>query len=170
MRVFVDVGELVAAQGQHLGRSPWCEVSQQTITSFAEATGDRQWIHVDPERAVTGPFGRTVAHGYYLLAVLPALLGDIFEVERAGSVVNTGVDTLRFHRPVPVASRIRAAARLASVRVSRRGVAELAVEVEVEVEGVDAPACTAVVHSMIRPVRTRPGSAGGGERSAATLV
>lgn len=153
MRVFADVEELAAAQGQHLGHSPWYPVSQETITLFAEATGDRQWIHVDPERAATGPFGRTVAHGYYLLAVLPALLGDVFTIERAGSVVNTGVDALRFHRPVPVDARIRVGARLAEVTVSRRGVAELGVEAEIHLQGLDSPACTATVRSMIRPVR-----------------
>ena len=154
MRVFADVEELAAAQGQHLGHSPWYPVSQKTITLFAEATGDRQWIHVDPERAATGPFGRTVAHGYYLLAVLPALLGDVFTVERVGSVVNTGVDALRFHRPVPVDAQIRVGARLAEVTVSRRGVAELGVDAEIHLQGVDAPACTATVRSMIRPVRS----------------
>jgi len=154
VRVFADVEELAAAQGQHLGHSPWYPVSQEAITLFAEATGDRQWIHVDPERAATGPFGRTVAHGYYLLGVLPALLGDVFTIERVGSVVNTGVDALRFLRPVPVGALIRVGARLAEVKVSRRGVADLAVETEVYVQGVDTPASTAVVRSMIRPVRT----------------
>ncbi|EWC62834.1 Acyl dehydratase [Actinokineospora spheciospongiae] len=153
MRIFQGVGELSAAAGEDLGVSAWHEVTQAEVDLFAEATGDRQWIHTDPERAATGPFGRTVAHGYYLLSVFPALLDEVFAIRGVGSVVNTGVDALRFHRPVPVGSRIRAMARLAEVRVSRRGVAELEVEAGIHVEGMPEPAATAVLHSMVRPPR-----------------
>ena len=156
VQVFAGVAALADAVGQGLGHGAWHRVDQAAISRFAEATGDRQWIHVDTERAARGPFGRTVAHGYYLLAAMPVLLDEIFRVDGTGAVINTGVDRLRFHRPVPVDTRIRAAARLADVRVSRRGVAELSVEVTIEVEGVAEPACTAVVHSMVRPPVTTP--------------
>jgi len=158
MRVFRNLDELAAAEGQELGRSTVRTVDQSVITAFADVTGDRQWIHVDSERAETGPFGRTVAHGYYLLAVLSGMLAEIYSVDGAGLVINTGVDALRFHRPVPVGSRISATARLAKVRPRRRGVAEVTIEAGVFVEGRNEPTCTALVHSMIRPSMSRPGS------------
>ncbi|OLR94119.1 MaoC family dehydratase [Actinokineospora bangkokensis] len=154
MRTFHSVAELATAEGDDLGASPWHDVTQHVIDLFAEATGDRQWIHTDPDRARTGPFGGTIAHGYYLLSALPTLLDQVFRTEGVGSVVNTGVDQLRFLRPVPVGSRIRATARLDSVRVSRRGVADLAVAATIEVEGTPGPAATATLHSMVRPPRT----------------
>ncbi|MET0135414.1 MAG: MaoC family dehydratase [Kibdelosporangium sp.] len=150
-RSFGSVAELAGATGDDLGWSAWHQVGQDVITAFAEATGDHQWIHVDQERALGGPFGRTIAHGYYLLAVMPTLLGEIYRVDDVGSVINTGVDQLRFHRPVPAGSLIRAHARMASVRVSRRGVAQLTVEVALHVDGLAEPVCTALVHCMVRP-------------------
>jgi acyl dehydratase len=150
-RVFAGVAELAGSVGEHLGRSGPHRVGHADIVAFAEATGDRQWIHVDQERAAAGPYRTTVAHGYYLLSIMPTMLAEIFRVDGVGAVINTGVDRLRFHHPVPAGSQLTVAARLAAVRTRRRGVAELSVDVEVFVDGQPEPACTAVVHSMVRP-------------------
>ena len=151
-RRFDGVAELLAAAGEDLGRSEGHPVGQADIQAFAEATGDRQWIHVDPDRAATGPFGRTVAHGYYLLSLLPALLAEVFQIDGVGAVVNTGVDEFRFLRPVPVGSTVSVGARLASVTVRRRGVAELSVAVGVYLDEQTEPVCTGLVHWMVRPL------------------
>ena len=151
MKVFDDVAALAGEAGLDLGVTPWRALGQAEVGRFAEATGDRQWIHVDPARAAAGPFGGTIAHGYYLLALIPTLLGELFELRGTGAVINTGVDALRFHRPVPVGARFRAGARVDAVDVNRRGVAELALHVEIQVEGREDPACTALVRQMVRP-------------------
>ncbi|HSV67632.1 MAG TPA: MaoC family dehydratase [Mycobacteriales bacterium] len=150
-RRFAGVAELAAAAGDDLGHSEWHQVSQQDVDRFAALTGDRQWIHVDPDRAATGPFGTTIAHGYYLLSMLTVLLGEIFEITGVGMVLNTGVDAVRFIQPVPVGSAIRAAARLATVQVGRRGVARLAIDVMIFADGKPDPVCTTTVHSLVRP-------------------
>lgn len=162
MRTFDGTAELAAAVGEELGYSRWHRVGPAEITAFAEATGDRQWIHVDPVRAADGPFGTLVAHGYYLLAAVPMLLAEVFEVVGVAAVVNTGVDALRFRRPVPAGSRIRAGARIAAVAL-RRGVADLSLDVEVHRESVTGAVCTATVHSMVRPLRSSSGP-GTGDR------
>ncbi len=156
MKSFDGVAALAREAGRDLGVTRWRELGQAEVVRFADATGDRQWIHVDPGRAAAGPFGGTVAHGYYLLSLFPVLLGEIFELRGIGAVINTGVDELRFHRPVPVGARFRAAARLERVDVNRRGVAELAFSVAVHVEGREDPACTALVKQMVRPPVSRP--------------
>src|SRR6266702_572879 len=150
-RVFAGVADLADSVGEHLGHSGPHRVGHTEIRAFAEATGDRQWIHVDQERAAAGPYRTTVAHGYYLLAIMPAMLAEVFQVNGVGAVINTGVDQLRFHHPVPAGSMLTVAARLAAARTRRRGVAEMSVDVEVFVEGQPEPVCTAVVHSMVRP-------------------
>lgn len=134
----------------------WKVLTHREVVAFAEATGDRQWIHVDPARAATGPFGAPVAHGYYLLSLLPVLLGELFTVNRVGAVVNTGVDRLRFHRPVLVGARFRVSARLAEVEARRRGVAELAIAVELHGDRDGEPALTALLRQMVRPPMVRP--------------
>lgn len=151
-RVFDGVAGLALVLGGDVGRGGWREMTQVEVIAFAEATGDRQWIHVDPDRAAAGPFGRAIAHGYYLLSLLPVLMGEVFVVDGVGAVVNTGVDRLRFHRPVPVGARFRVSVQLAKIDVRRRGVAEVAFDVAVHVEDVADPAMTALVHQMIRPV------------------
>ncbi|MFC4589558.1 MaoC family dehydratase [Sphaerisporangium corydalis] len=142
MRSFVSVEEFGAAKGEHLGYSGWHVVTQAQVDMFAEATGDRQWIHVDPERASAGPFGATIAHGYLTLALLPAFIAEIFSIEEAGMVVNVGLDKLRFRAPVPVGAKVRGGATLTDLKNSPAG--RLAsVRLTVEVDGMRRPACVA---------------------------
>ena len=108
-----------AKLGSHLGYSGWHTVTQSQIDLFADATDDHQWIHVDPERAAAGPYGRTIAHGYLTLSLVPKLIQQIYKVTGLSMQVNYGSDKLRFPAPVPVDSRIRAGAEL--VKVERIG-------------------------------------------------
>ncbi|WP_319435657.1 MaoC family dehydratase [Mycobacterium sp. RTGN5] len=138
--IYAGIGGFAAALGNHLGYSDWHTVTQQQINEFAEATGDRQWIHVDTEKAASGPYGRTIAHGYLTLSLVPLLAKQIYQVSGLSMGVNYGLDKLRFPAPVPVDSRIRAGAELVAVEVSgNRGRAT--VRFTVEVEGGDRPAC-----------------------------
>ncbi|WP_340562775.1 MaoC family dehydratase [Streptomyces sp. GSL17-111] len=141
-RVFASVTELREAVGAELGPSDWLEVDQKRIDLFAEATGDHQWIHVDPEKAAEGPFGTTIAHGYLTLSLLPVLVPQVLRVEGVRMGVNYGVNKVRFPAPVPVDSRVRAAARIADVREAGDGV-QCTVQVTVEREGGDKPVCVA---------------------------
>lgn len=137
---FEDVKGLV---GTELGVGDWLEVTQDRINQFAEATGDHQWIHVDPERAAQGPFGTTIAHGYLTLSLLPALGGG--GVPLSGPVkmgINYGLDRVRFITPVRVGSRIRARRKLLEVKPVEGGF-QVKTEVTVELEGSDKPACVA---------------------------
>lgn len=126
--------------GQHLGYSGWRKVTQKEIDLFAEATGDHQWIHVDAEKAASGPYGKTIAHGYLTLSLVPVLVQQIYKVTGLSMQVNYGVDKLRFPAPVPVDSRIRAGAELIKVERNDKG-SRATVRVTVEVEGSDRPAC-----------------------------
>jgi acyl dehydratase len=126
--------------GEHLGHSGWLRVTQKEIDLFAEATGDHQWIHVDPEKAANGPYGKTIAHGYLTLSLVPILVQQIYRVTGLSMQVNYGVDKLRFPAPVPVDSRIRAGAELVKVDRTNNG-ARATVRVTVEVEGSQKPAC-----------------------------
>lgn len=139
-RTFDGIAGFEAHVGEHLGYSDWRQVTQKEIDLFAEATGDHQWIHVDPERAAAGPYGRTIAHGYLTLSLVPLLVKQIYQVTGLSMQVNYGVDKLRFPAPVPVDSRIRAGAELIKVERNDRG-GRATVRVTVEVEGSDRPAC-----------------------------
>ncbi|RAJ59898.1 acyl dehydratase [Streptomyces sp. Amel2xB2] len=141
-RVFTSTDELAAAVGQELGVSDWLEIDQKRIDLFADATGDHQWIHVDPARAEDGPFGTTIAHGYLTLSLLPALVPQILRVEGVRMGVNYGVNKVRFPAPVPVGSRVRARAELVEVGEAGGGV-QIAVKVTVEREGGEKPVCVA---------------------------
>ncbi|MFI6105554.1 MaoC family dehydratase [Streptomyces sp. NPDC093595] len=141
-RVFTSAEELRAAVGEQLGHSDWLEVDQKRIDLFAEATGDHQWIHVDPERAATGPFKATIAHGYLTLSLLPLFVPQIMRVEGMRMGVNYGTNKVRFPSPVPVGSRLRATAVLKGVEDAGGGVQVTAV-VTVEREGGEKPACVA---------------------------
>ncbi|MBY4108312.1 MaoC family dehydratase [Rhodococcus fascians] len=121
MRVFHGLDELEPAVGSVLGTSQWFDITQQRIDGFADSTSDHQWIHVDPVRAGTGPFGATIAHGFLTLSLIPVLSGQIWRVEGASLAVNYGTDKVRFLNPVPVDSRIRAHARLDAVKPNRLG-------------------------------------------------
>jgi acyl dehydratase len=141
-RIFASLDELRAAVGEQLGTTGWMEVDQKRIDLFAEATGDHQWIHVDPEKAAQGPFGTTIAHGYLTLSLIPSLTPDLFRVEGVKMGVNYGVNKVRFPAPVPVGSRLRATAQIAEVTEVGGGV-QLVTKVTIEREGGDKPVCVA---------------------------
>lgn len=134
--------------GKHLGYSGWLDVTQKQIDLFADATGDHQWIHVDPGKAVSGPYGKTIAHGYLTLSLVPILVKQIYQVTELSMQVNYGVDKLRFPAPVPVDSRIRAGAELVKLERSNKG-GRATVRVTVEIEGADRPACIVDTISMM---------------------
>jgi acyl dehydratase len=124
---------LTSLVGRRLGPSSWIDVPQDRVDRFAEATGDHQWIHVDPPRAATGPFGGTIAHGYLTLSLTPVVLTEILEVTGFSLVVNYGCDRVRFPAPVPVGSRVRAAAVVDEVREIGGGV-QLTVTLTYEIQ------------------------------------
>ncbi|WP_026924189.1 MaoC family dehydratase [Glycomyces arizonensis] len=128
----------------------WFAVEQARIDAFADATGDHQWIHVDPERAAAGPFGGPIAHGYLTLSLLPRLLGGLIEIGGLAMSVNYGLDRLRFLRPVPAGARVRAAVELASVEATGRGV-RAGYDVTVEIEGAEKPALVARTITLYVP-------------------
>lgn len=142
-RVFTSADELTTAVGEELGVSDWLEVDQKRIDLFADATGDHQWIHVDPERAAGGPFGSTIAHGFLTLSLLPALVPQTLRVDGARMGVNYGVNKVRFPAPVPVGSRVRARAQLSDVQPLGEEAVQIAVTVTVEREGGEKPVCVA---------------------------
>ncbi|MFI7010943.1 MaoC family dehydratase [Streptomyces sp. NPDC050145] len=141
-RVFKSVDELKGAVGEQLGYSDWAEITQERINLFAEATGDHQWIHVDPERAKDGPFGTTIAHGYLTLSLLPLFGPQLITVEGMKMGVNYGTNKVRFPAPVPVGSRLRASATITNVEDVAGGV-QVSVAFSVEREGGDKPVCVA---------------------------
>jgi acyl dehydratase len=135
---------LKAKVGEHLGYSPWLEVTQDQVNLFADATGDHQWIHVDPERAKAGPFGGPIAHGYLTLSLGPNLLPKTVEIRGFSMGVNYGANNVRFPSPVPVGSKVRLGARLVSVDDVAGGV-QCTMELTFEVEGNEKPSCVAEV-------------------------
>jgi acyl dehydratase len=142
MRRFANLSEFATAKGEHLGHSPWREITQQQINTFADATDDHQWIHADPVQAATGPFGATIAHGYLTLSLVPAFMSEIFWIEGLTMCVNVGLNKVRFPAAVRVGSKVRGGAALLDLRHSPAG--ELStVRVTVEVEGEKQPACVA---------------------------
>ncbi len=133
-RVFRTTDELTAAVGEHLGHSDWVLIDQTRIDAFADATGDHQWIHVDPSRAASGPFGTTVAHGYLTLALVPALVATLVDYAGWSVKINYGSNKVRFPQPVPVDSRLRAGVEVAGVTSVPAGL-QVAMRVTVEIEG-----------------------------------
>lgn len=134
---------LRALVGTELGHSRWFEVDQARIATFADATDDHQWIHIDPERAAReSPFGTTVAHGFLTLSLLPSMLADVLAMVDAKLVVNYGLNKVRFPAPVPAGSRVRAAIVLAALE-DEGGSAQLTLDVTVEREGSPKPVCVA---------------------------
>jgi acyl dehydratase len=136
------IEDVKAQIGQELGVGDWVEVTQEKINQFAEATGDHQWIHVDVERAKSGPFGGPIAHGYLTLSLIPSLGGGGLGVDGVKMGVNYGLDRVRFISPVPAGARVRARRKLLEVKEGE-GFVQLKVEVTVEVEGNNKPACVA---------------------------
>jgi acyl dehydratase len=140
-RVFESPRDLLGLSGDALGTSDWLVVDQDRIDGFAQVTGDRQWIHVDPVRAKDGPFGVTIAHGYLTLALVNLFLPQIIEVRGFAHGVNIGADNLRFLAPVRVGSRVRGVGELLSAGEAKAGAVQSIVRVTVEIEGEAKPAC-----------------------------
>ncbi len=151
--VFESPEQLKQAVGQHLGYSDWLEIRQERIDQFAEATDDRQWIHVDPERAAQGPFGACIAHGYLTLSLVNRFLPEIVEVRGISMGVNYGANRLRFPAPVPVGSKVRGGAELVAAEDVKGGV-QATIRVTVEIEGSERPAC--VVDTISRYFPEKP--------------
>jgi acyl dehydratase len=144
---FQTTDDLRAAKGRHLGQSDWVELTQERVDQFADATGDHQWIHVDPERAKDGPFGGTIAHGYLTLSITNLFLPELLSVPGASAGVNYGTNKVRFPAPAPVGSRIRMSCEIVDVEDVTGGV-QVITRNTVEVEGGDKPAC--VVEAISR--------------------
>src|SRR5437764_683774 len=140
-RTINGVDELRSLVGEHFGYSDWMEITQDRINQFAEATGDHQWIHVDPERAKDGPFGTTIAHGYLTLSLLPVASYEV--VPRQGGMgINYGLNKVRFPAPVPVGSRVRATFEVVGLDEHDWG-GQATMQATVEREGGDKPVCVA---------------------------
>ena len=155
MRTFTSFDELTAAVGEDLGTSDWLRIEQERVDQFAEATGDHQWIHVDVERAASGPFGGTIAHGYLTLSLVPFLGAQVFALETPGAKLNYGVNKVRFPAPVRVGSRVRDTVSVKEVTDLPSG-KQLVLGHVVEIEGPDGqvqdkPACVAETVVLLLP-------------------
>jgi len=136
--------DLLKLVGQRLGTTDWMKVTQQQVDQFAEATGDRQWIHTDPDRAAKGPFRGTIAHGYPTLSLAPAVVSQVLEIRELTAALNYGLNKVRFPTPVRVGAQIRAAVTVMSAQQKTSGV-ESVFTVTYEIDGEDRPACVADV-------------------------
>ncbi|MDR3661816.1 MAG: MaoC family dehydratase [Mycobacterium sp.] len=149
MKVFENLTEFETAAGTELGPTQWIEVDQQRVNGFADATEDHQWIHVDPERAASGPFGGTIAHGLLTLSLLPRLMHELYRVDNVAMAINYGFNKVRFITPVPVGAKVRATSRVAQVDKLDAAV-QATLVTTIEVEGAAKPA--AVIESIVRYV------------------
>lgn len=139
-QTFASAEALLNAAGADLGVTEWLEITQERVNQFADATGDHQWIHVDPERAAKGPFGGCIAHGYLTLSLVNLFLPQLIEVQNLQMGVNYGCDKVRFPAPVPVGSRIRGRGEVVQVEQIKQSV-QATIRVTVEIEGSDRPGC-----------------------------
>ena len=137
------LAELMALAGKDLGSSGWLEITQERVNTFADATGDHQWIHVDVERAKSGPFGGPIAHGYLTLSLIVPLFAEVLDVQDVKMSVNYGLGKVRFPSPVPVGSRIRLNTKVLSVEEVPGNGLQMQLDFTVEVDGSDKPACVA---------------------------
>ena len=148
MRVIKSIEDAKALEGEEIGLSDWVVIDQHRIDEFAEATGDHQWIHVDTERAAEEmPNGKTIAHGYLILSLVPALSANFIEFENLARAINFGANKVRFYTPVPAGVRVRARASALQTR-RRAGALLLTSEVRIEVEDERKPACVAEILGM----------------------
>jgi acyl dehydratase len=147
MRTCASLAEFVAAKGESLGFSDWHKITQEQVNAFADATGDHQWIHVNLERAASGPFGGTIAHGYLTVSLLPILSMEIFRIENLTMGINYGLDRVRFPSPVLTGSSIRAEATLTEVKQTHLG-SLASIRMRVEIEGQEKAACVADTLSL----------------------
>lgn len=147
MKKFNGLAEFIAAEGTQLGPTEWLEITQDRVNLFAEATDDHQWIHVDPERAASGPFGETIAHGLLTLSLIPHFTYQLYSVDNVAMAINYGYNKVRFVTPVRVGAMLRARAEIASV-TQLDGAVQAILNTTVEIEGSDKPA--AVAESIVR--------------------
>ena len=148
MRVLNNRKEITAAAGKELGVSEWVQVTQERIDLFADATGDRQWIHVDPERAAEGPFGATVAHGYLTLSMLPFLGAQVYAFAGDVARINYGLNKVRFVAPVVVGSKVRNRVEMMDVKDLDKG-QQITLQHTIEIKGADKPACVAETVTLL---------------------
>jgi acyl dehydratase len=148
VRTFTGLEDLKVAVGEQLGPTDWIEIDQARIDEFADATRDHQWIHTDPERAATGPFGRTIAHGFLTLTMLPELLNSLYTVAGARMAVNYGLNKVRLPAPVPVGSKVRGIATVSEVTPLDDQAVQVVFSTVIELDGSSKPAC--VVESIAR--------------------
>ncbi|BBY66118.1 MaoC family dehydratase [Mycolicibacterium helvum] len=149
MKVFQDLAEFTTAAGTELGPTDWLPIDQQRVDGFADATDDHQWIHVDPERAASGPFGGTIAHGLLTLALLPRFMHELYRVDNVTMAVNYGFNKVRFITPVPVGAKLRASSVISRVD-ALDGAVQATMVTTIEAEGASKPA--AVIESIVRYV------------------
>ena len=150
MRVFTTLDEVAEAAGQELGTSHWVTIDQRRVNQFADATGDHQWIHVDVERARSGPFGGTIAHGYLTLSLIPWLGSQVFTLQTPGAKLNYGVNKARFPTPLMVGRRIRSHVEISEVTKLPKGL-QLIVKHTIEIEDEAKPACVAETVVLLLP-------------------
>jgi len=148
MKTFQTLSELAACVGQEVAISDWLTITQEQVNLFAEATGDHQWIHVDPEKARAGPFGGPIAHGFLTLSLLPKFFESSLEIVQSRMGVNYGLNRVRFTAPVPVGSRLRARLKLLACEPIDNEGQQMTWEVTVEREGATRPVC--VAESLVR--------------------
>ncbi|MFI7124798.1 MaoC family dehydratase [Nonomuraea sp. NPDC050153] len=137
------LAEIKALAGRDLGHSSWLEITQERVNTFADATGDHQWIHVDARRAADGPFGGTIAHGYLTLSLLIPLFNEVLDIQGVKMSINYGLEKVRFPSPVRVGARIRLAAKVAEVEDVPGDGVQMLCDFTVEIDGVAKPACVA---------------------------
>jgi acyl dehydratase len=139
-KVYATPHDLIGQEGTLLGPTAWLLIDQERVNGFATVTGDHQWIHVDPVRAATGPFGGTIAHGYLTMSLVNHFLPGLIEVRGFTHAVNVGADRLRFLAPVKVGARIRGVGEIVKVE-EIKGAVQSVVRVSIEIEGSEKPAC-----------------------------
>jgi acyl dehydratase len=154
MPLVTAIDEVSTLVGQPLGHSEWHEITQHQVDLFAEATWDHPWIHVDPERAASGPYGGTIAHGFLTIALTPTLLAEVWRVDGVDMVVNRGLNNVLMRSPVPVGAKVRMVATLISARSRPRSFTEVVVGLTFEADhgGAIAKACTAEQTILLRAV------------------
>ena len=143
MKTFQTLAELAACVGQEVAVSDWITITQQQVNTFADATGDHQWIHVDAEKAKAGPFGGTIAHGFLTLSLLPRFLESTVVINDVRMGINYGLNKVRFVNPVLVGSRLRASMSLAASENIENNGKQMVWDITIEIEGKDKPACVA---------------------------
>ena len=148
MRTINGIDEIESLIGQELGSSEWMTMDQDAINTFADVTGDHQWIHVDEERAAEGPYGATIVHGFFTLALIPKFSSEVFTIEGVSIRVNYGLNKVRFLQPVVVGSRLRGKVEVKDVIRGEKGT-QVILQQTIEIDGQERPACIAEVVTLL---------------------